>query len=60
MDVFEAMATTRAVRRLDPERSPSDAAALTHRRGRHQGRQRRQLPTRPWLVVRDASSAAPR
>lgn len=54
MDIFEAMATTRAMRRLDPERSPSDADVLTIVEAATKAASGGNSQPVRWLVVRDA------
>jgi nitroreductase len=54
MDVFEAIATTRAMRRLDPDRSPSDADVLTIVEAATKAPSGGNSQPVRWLVVRDA------
>jgi len=54
MDVFDAIATTRAMRRLDPERPVSDADVLTIVEAATKGPTGGNRQPVRWLVVRDA------
>jgi nitroreductase len=53
MDVFEAIRTTRAMRRLDPDRDVSDADLLTILEAATRGPSGGNLQPVRWLVVRD-------
>jgi nitroreductase len=53
MDVFEAIATTRAMRRLDPDRPVSDADVLTIVEAATKGPSGGNRQPVRWLVVRD-------
>lgn len=53
MDVFEAIATTRAMRRLDPDRPVSDADLLTIVEAATKGPSGGNRQPVRWLVVRD-------
>lgn len=54
MDVFEAIRTTRAMRRLDPTRDVSDADLLTIVEAATKGPSGSNAQITRWLVVRDA------
>lgn len=54
MDVFEAITTTRAMRRLDPDRSPSDEDILTIVEAATKAPSGGNSQPVRWLVVRDA------
>jgi nitroreductase len=54
MDVFEAIATTRAMRRLDPHRDVSDADILTIVEAATKAPTGGNMQPVRWLVVRDA------
>jgi nitroreductase len=54
MDVFEAIATTRAMRRLDPDREVSDADVLTIVEAATKAASGGNSQPVRWLVVRDA------
>jgi nitroreductase len=54
MDVFEAIATTRAMRRLDPDRDVSDADVLTIVEAATKAATGGNSQPVRWLVVRDA------
>jgi nitroreductase len=54
MDVFEAIRTTRAMRRLDPERPVSDADLLTIIEAATKGPSGGNSQPARWLVARDA------
>jgi len=54
MDVFEAIATTRAMRRLDPDRSPSDEDVLTIVEAATRAASGGNTQPVRWMVVRDA------
>ena len=55
MDVFEAMATTRAMRRLDPDRDVSDADLLKVVEAATKAPSGGNSQPVRWLVVRDAA-----
>jgi nitroreductase len=54
MDVFEAIATTRAMRRLDPDRDVSDADVLTIVEAATKAATGGNAQPVRWMVVRDA------
>ncbi|CAN5735135.1 nitroreductase family protein [soil metagenome] len=54
MDLFEAIATTRAMRRLDPERFPSDTDILTIIEAATKAPSGGNSQPVRWMVVRDA------
>jgi nitroreductase len=54
MDVFEAISTTRAMRRLDPDRDVSDADILTIVEAATKAATGGNMQPVRWLVVRDA------
>src|SRR6478609_9356448 len=54
MDVFEAIATTRAMRRLDPDRDVSDADVLTIVEAATKAATGGNSQPVRWMVVRDA------
>jgi nitroreductase len=54
MDVFEAMRTTRAMRRLDPGRAPSEADLLTMVEAATKAATGGKSQPVRWMVVRDA------
>jgi nitroreductase len=56
MDVFEAIATTRAMRRLDPDRPVRDADVLTIVEAATKGPSGGNRQPVRWLVVRDAGT----
>ncbi len=58
MDVFEAMATTRAMRRLDPTRDVSDADVLTIIEAASKAATGGNSQPVRWLVVKDAAKRA--
>ena len=55
MDVFEAIRTTRAMRRLDPARDVSDADLLTIVEAATKGPSGSNLQILRWMVVKDAA-----
>jgi nitroreductase len=58
VDVFEAIATTRAMRRLDPDRDVSDADLLTILEAATKGPSGSNAQPVRWIVVRDAAKRA--